>query len=198
MSEAGYYWPTSPGEYLVSLDIGKGDTSDHNFVLCGAKWRQFGFGSLFSQDEMIEAGYLGVFREAEKPKPAADPVYYWPLCDEIGERVVSSGLVSANVFWNGSKFRFSNGDLVDESTMKSLGWLGVIRDNEKPIIARVTLRGGGEHKPPKNALMCDPDDGNAMVAQQALDEWRAVKQQPKAADWACKWAVDLCKRLGAR
>jgi hypothetical protein len=78
------------------------------------------------------------------------------------------------------------------------GYLGVRREPEKPIIARVTLRDGGEHKPPRNALAPDPDDGNAMVAQQALDEWRACKQQPKAADWAYRWAVDLCERLGAR
>ena len=53
-------------------------------------------------------------------------------------------------------------------------------------------------KPTPKTITPDPDDGNAMVAQEALDEWRACKQQPKAADWAYRWAVDLCEKLGAR
>lgn len=53
-------------------------------------------------------------------------------------------------------------------------------------------------EPTPKTLTPDSDDGNAMVAQEALDEWRACKQQPKAADWAYRWAVDLCERLGAR
>lgn len=71
----------------------------------------------------------------------------------------------------------------------TLGWWRDEEQDENPA---------NTHTPTPKSLTPDPDDGNAMVAQQALDEWRACKQQPKAADWAYRWAVDLCERLGAR
>jgi hypothetical protein len=44
-----------------------------------------------------------------------------------------------------------------------------------------------------------PDDGNAMVAQEALDEWRLIQHKPAEVErWAYRWAVELCERLGAR
>lgn len=157
--------------------------------------------------------------------------FYWPLPGEVGTYEVCGGGATAVVQWDGSKFRFSNGDAVEVSTMKAWGYLGVRREAEKPTptddekFAAFLKRAAAEvatwpewmqdtlgwwrdeeraekpantHKPPRNALLPDPDDGNAMVAQQALDEWRAVKQAPKAADWAYKWAVTLCEIAGAR
>ena len=115
--------------------------------------------------------------------------YFWPTAD--GQFVVEYRMGDNSI--EGWPFELRNGVWVDDVTRKGWtqddmmanGYLGVRREP-------ATLT------PTPKTITPDPDDGNAMVAQKALDEWRACKQQPKAADWAYRWAVDLCERLGAR
>ena len=44
----------------------------------------------------------------------------------------------------------------------------------------------------------DPDDGNAMVAQQALAELQACQYAFHRDAWAKKWGPTLCEIAGAR
>jgi hypothetical protein len=102
--------------------------------------------------------------------------YYWPEtpgCYNIEYRMGDNT-------YGGWPFEWIEGHWFDVVTRKwwtkddmiANGYLGVRREAEKP--------------------------DNAATAQQALDEWRAVKQAPKAADWAYKWAVMLCEIAGAK
>ena len=102
--------------------------------------------------------------------------FYWPGLDDLGvyDLVHDSGAVWREAMWTGEKWvaKGPSGGAIEHLEVISLGYLGVRREAEKP--------------------------DNAATAQQALDEWRACKQQPKAADWAYKWAVRLCEIAGAR
>jgi hypothetical protein len=115
--------------------------------------------------------------------------FYWPSGDKPGEYIVEASSGDTEEWrWDGAHwFYLMPGFPVFRTTQQLIEWgyLGVRREP-------VTLT------PTPKTITPDPDDGNAMVAQEALDEWRACKQQPRAADWAYRWAVDLCERLGAR
>jgi hypothetical protein len=132
----------------------------------------------------------------------SEATHYWPATPGRYDIEYRMG----NNTYEGWPFEWVDGHWVDVVTRKwwtkddmiANGYLGVRREPEKPIIAHVTLRDGGEHKPPRNALAHDPDDGNAMVAQEALDQWRTIQHKPVEVErWAYRWAVDLCERLGA-
>lgn len=106
----------------------------------------------------------------------SEATHYWPSEDEEGEYIVEmfSGDM-AEWMWDGQHWiSMAPGFYSARSTeqMIEASYLGVRREVETP--------------------------DNAATAQQALDEWRAVEQAPKAADWAYRWAVKLCERLGAR
>ena len=98
--------------------------------------------------------------------------FYWPEApgdyDVCDSRGQPERLTFDGRYWTkGGSENF----LSSESLERSFHYLGVRREAEQP--------------------------DNAATAQQALDEWRACKQQPKAADWAYKWAVTLCEIAGA-
>jgi len=122
VSEATHYWPDVPGDYILET----GTQNEGWWHFDGCRWSRKQFSqSQFPVEELVDYGYLGVRREAEKP---------------------------SNDFHSGPC---------------------------KPMQSEV-----------------EPD--SAATAQQALDEWRACKQAPKAADWAYKWAVTLCEIAGAK
>jgi hypothetical protein len=112
--------------------------------------------------------------------------FYWPSEKEPGLYLVVESVGGfCPIQWDGKSWIAADGSELSHDILKAWGYLGVRREP-------ATLT------PTPKTLTPDPDDGNAMVAQEALDEWRNVKQQPKAADWAYRWAVELCERLGAR
>jgi len=114
--------------------------------------------------------------------------FYWPSRDNLGvyDLVHDSGATWKQALWTGDVWvtKGNTAPPIDQWEAIAIGYLGVRREP-------ATLT-------PTPKTITPDDDGNAMVAQQALDEWRACKQQPKAADWAYRWAVELCERLGAR
>lgn len=102
--------------------------------------------------------------------------FYWPGPDDLGvyDLVHHSGVALKGVMWTGANWvaKGPEANAMETRQMMERGYLGVRREAEKP--------------------------DNAATAQQALDEWRAVKQAPKAADWAYKWGRTLCEIAGAR
>ncbi len=119
--------------------------------------------------------------------------YYWPLSGEVGTYEVWTDKGQFYEWeWAQGTWHCPIQRSIRTTTeqMQKWGYLGVRAERPAAKIANAT---------PKlsKALTPDPDDGNQMNAQQALDEWRACKQAPKAADWAYKWAVQLCQMLGA-
>jgi hypothetical protein len=112
--------------------------------------------------------------------------YFWPRENEPGlYLVVESGGGFCPIKWDGRSWIASDGSELSHEILKAWGYLGVRREPATPM----TEEEEDETEAARETL---------SMAQQALDEWRACKQQPKAADWAYRWAVDLCERLGAR
>jgi len=129
--------------------------------------------------------------------------FYWPLSGEVGTYTLCRPQLKDEGGWElcgDGLWRHTANDGVAYTSeyLKRHGYLGVRREPEKPVIARVTLRDGGEHKPPRNALAPDPDDGNAMVAQEALDELRMCRKSYQFERWSIKWGRPLTEMLGAR
>jgi hypothetical protein len=110
--------------------------------------------------------------------------YFWPGHEDHGWfQVTHSDGEVPRLWWDGSKWAdepFAPWRVTIEQVME-MGYIGVRRE------------------PAAQPVEATPDEevGDALIAQQALDEWRACKQAPKAADWAYKWAVQLCQMLGA-
>jgi hypothetical protein len=124
----------------------------------------------------------------------SEATHYWP--EEPGDYILETG--TQNEGWwhfdgcNWSRKQFSQSQYPVRELV-GYGYLGVRREAENPkrhedlLDVMVEEYRGTQWKP-----------DSAATAQQALNEWRSVKQAPKAADWAYKWAVKLCEIAGAR
>lgn len=123
--------------------------------------------------------------------------HFWPSPDEIGWHSVDhSDGEKRSLWWNGKKWsddQFAPWQRTTEQ-VREMGYLGVRREKPEPV--RVRFLEVTELQPTPRAVG-DDDPYNDAIAAQALAEWRDVKQSPKAADWAYRWAHRLCVILGA-
>jgi hypothetical protein len=206
MSEAEYEWPLD--ERRGWLEVTHSDGEIHRLWWNGSKWSEGPFAPWqLLTAQLIERGYLGVRRE-----PAdAEPAFFWPREDEPGDYDVTHEDGEVRPAWfNGKRWAEDQNSpwLVSTEQMIERGWLGVrsepatLQQGPQPIVpvTDTSIAANLSVIPPTpKTLTPDPDDGNAMVAQEALDEWRLIQHKPAEVErWAYRWAVELCERLGAR
>lgn len=91
--------------------------------------------------------------------------------------------------------------------MASDGYLGVRREPAKlqqgpqPIVpvTDTSITANLSVVPPTPKIITpDPDDGNAMAAQEALNELRMCRKSYQFERWSIKWGKPLTEMLGAR
>ena len=117
----------------------------------------------------------------------SEATHYWPEEPGFYELDHTKGRPKS-WRWSGVEWEYM---FVSCSTaeLEAMGYLGVRREAEKPAN---TLT------PTPKTITPDPDDGNAMVAQQALAELQACQYAFHRDAWAKKWGPTLCEIAGAR
>jgi hypothetical protein len=109
--------------------------------------------------------------------------YFWPSEDQPGEYIVERSTDAAEWRWDGKGWLYlMPGFNTVRSTeeLVKIGYLGVRREQAKP-----------EPKP-------DEEVGDAMIAQEALNELRMCRKSYQFERWSIKWGKPLTEMLGAR
>jgi hypothetical protein len=119
----------------------------------------------------------------------SEATHYWPSDDKPGvyDLVHDSGATWKQALWTGDVWvtKGNTAPPIDQWEAIAIGYLGVRRE-------QATLT------PTPRPLTPDPDDGNAMVAQEALNELRMCRKSYQFERWSIKWGRPLTERLGAR